>query len=199
MTPKLVIMSKAPEMGRVKTRLARDVGKSEALRFYRSQTRSLIRRLGHDPRWQTLIAVSPLAALYEEDFWPEEVPRVWQGEGDLGARMGLMMEGLPQGPIVIIGCDIPAIRPAHIAKAFKALGRHDAVFGPAEDGGYWLVGLKRFPNVRKIFSDVRWSTPHALEDTLANLKDARLAFLETLPDIDTGADLKRWRKEQRNI
>lgn len=184
-------------MGRVKTRLARDAGQGEALRFYRSQTLSLIRCLGRDPRWQTRIAVSPLAALHEEGFWPEDVPRVWQGGGDLGDRMGLMMEGLPAGPVVIIGCDIPAIRPAHIAEAFKALGCHDAVFGPAEDGGYWLVGLKRFPKVRKIFSDVRWSTFHALEDTLANLKDARIAFLETLHDIDTGADLQRWRKEQR--
>lgn len=184
-------------MGRVKTRLARDAGQGDAQRFYRSQTLSLIRRLGRDPRWQTLIAVSPLAALHEEGFWPEDVPRVWQGEGDLGDRMGLMMEGLPPGPVVIVGCDIPAIRPAHIAEAFKALGRHDAVFGPAEDGGYWLVGLKRFPKVPEIFGNVRWSSPHALEDTLANLKGRRVAFLETLPDVDTGADLKRWRQEQR--
>ena len=189
----LVVMSKAPRIGAAKTRLARDIGGVEALRFYRSNTANLLRRLGGDPRWQTVIAGAPDAALEDGGFWPDDLPRVSQGGGDLGARMDKMMQCLPPGPVVLIGCDSPDVSASHIAAAFKALGNHEAVFGPAEDGGYWLVGLKRRPHVRKIFGNVRWSTEHALADTRANLTGARVALLETLTDIDTGADFARWK------
>ena len=72
-----------------------------------------------------------------------------------------------------------------------ALGAHDAVFGPAEDGGFWLVGFRRPRPLSSAFTDVRWSGPHALEDTLANLAGARIAFAPTLSDVDTGADYRR--------
>ncbi len=190
----LVVMSKAPRMGNVKTRLAKDIGASEALRFYKTNTRDLLRRVGDDPRWTTVIAAAPDVAAPESGFWPDEMPRVPQGGGDLGTRMDRVMKSMPPGPVVLIGCDIPNVTDAHIARAFDALGNHDAVFGPAEDGGYWLVGLKRFPRVRSIFDNVRWSTEHALSDTRANLKGARVALLDTLPDIDTGADYARWKR-----
>ena len=83
------------------------------------------------------------------------------------------------------GSDIPAMRPAHIAQAFKLLGSADAVFGRAPDGGYWLVGLRRVPRVLKPFADVRWSGPNTLADTLANLAGKRVAFAATLSDVDT--------------
>jgi glycosyltransferase A (GT-A) superfamily protein (DUF2064 family) len=86
--------------------------------------------------------------------------------------------------MVIIGTDIPGITPAHIAQAFRLLGRHDAVFGPADDGGYWLVGLKRRPRLPHPFTSVRWSSPHALADTLANLEGTTVAFVATLSDVD---------------
>ncbi len=189
----LVVMSKAPRMGRVKTRLAKDIGATEALRFYKTNTGELLRNVGSDPRWTTVIAAAPDIAAPEEGFWPDEMPRVPQGEGDLGQRMDGVMKMMPPGPVVLIGCDIPNVTDTRIARAFKALGNHDAVFGPAEDGGYWLVGLKRFPRVPSIFSNVRWSTDHALADTRANLQGARVALLDTLPDIDTGADYVRWK------
>lgn len=194
----LVVMSKAPRIGAVKTRLARDIGGVEALRFYRSNTANLLRRLGRDPRWETVIAGAPDVLLEEDGFWPHALPRVSQGQGDLGDRMDLMMQSLPPGPVVLIGCDSPDVSSTHIAAAFKALGNHDAVFGPAEDGGYWLVGLKRRPHVRKIFRAVRWSSEHTLADTRANLVGARVALLETLTDIDTGADLARWKASNGN-
>ncbi|WOF73133.1 TIGR04282 family arsenosugar biosynthesis glycosyltransferase [Parvibaculaceae bacterium PLY_AMNH_Bact1] len=186
-------MSKAPRMGNVKTRLAKDIGAAEALRFYKTNTVELLRNVGSDPRWATVIAAAPDVSAPETGFWPDEMPRVPQGEGDLGARMDGVMQIMPLGPVVLIGCDIPNVTDTRIAAAFKALGNHDAVFGPAEDGGYWLVGLKRFPRVRSIFGNVRWSTEHALADTRANLKGARVALLDTLPDIDTGADYERWK------
>jgi glycosyltransferase A (GT-A) superfamily protein (DUF2064 family) len=95
-----------------------------------------------------------------------------------------MMERMPLGPVVIVGTDVPGIMPAHIAEAFRSLGRHDAVFGPAVDGGYWLVGLKRRPRLLIPFARVRWSSPHALADTLANLEGRALAFVATLSDVD---------------
>ncbi|WP_420561082.1 TIGR04282 family arsenosugar biosynthesis glycosyltransferase [Tepidicaulis sp.] len=197
MTPQLVIMSKLPRLGQVKTRLARDIGAVEALRFYKTASAALMRKLGQDPRWQTLLAVAPDSAVDEPGFFPPHLPLVAQGGGDLGARMGHLMRSLAPGPIVMIGGDIPDIESRHIAAAFKALGSHDAVFGPAEDGGYWLVGLKRFPRVPEIFGQVRWSSETTLDDTLANLKGARVALLEALPDIDTGADFHAWRKKAK--
>jgi len=194
----LVVMSKAPLMGAVKTRLARDIGSVEASRFYRTNTQGLLRRVGNDPRWATVIAGAPDAHLNDTGFWPDALPRVSQGQGDLGARMGSLMRDMPPGPVVLIGCDIPDVTPAHIAKAFRALGNNDAVFGPAEDGGYWLVGLKRRPHVKEIFAHVRWSSEHALGDTLFNLKDARVALLDVMPDIDTGDDLARWKSAHRD-
>ena len=116
-----------------------------------------------------------------------------QGDGDLGVRMQRLFERLPPGPVVVIGSDIPAIRPAHIAEAFRLLGGADAVFGPAQDGGYWLVGLKRTPRVLAPFADVRWSGPHALSDTRANLKGSRVALAARLGDVDTAEDLQRER------
>ena len=87
----------------------------------------------------------------------------------------------------------------HIARAFEALGRADTVLGPAEDGGYWLVGMKRFPRVTEIFEDVRWSSEHTLADTKANIERAglTLALADTLNDVDTGADYRRWKAAER--
>lgn len=193
--PQLVIMAKQPLIGRVKTRLARDIGHAEALRFFRSASESLIRRVGRDPRWQTVIAVSPDRAVHETGIWPEDLPRVGQGEGDLGHRMGSLFRDLPPGPVIIIGADIPAIGKKQVAAAFDALGRSDTVIGPAEDGGYWLIGMKRRPRVREIFEGVRWSSEHAMEDTLKNIRRQKMSVttLERLRDVDTGADLARWR------
>jgi glycosyltransferase A (GT-A) superfamily protein (DUF2064 family) len=92
--------------------------------------------------------------------------------------------------VLIVGTDVPGITPSHIARAFRLLGRHDAVFGPAADGGYWLVGLRRRPRIMRIFANVRWSGPHALADTLANLDGRAVAFVATLSDVDDAKDLR---------
>ncbi len=94
------------------------------------------------------------------------------------------------GPACVIGADIPGITAQHIAQAFQALGGNDAVFGPAPDGGYWLIGLKhprRQPP--SLFQGVRWSTGHALADTKCSLPDYRIADLASLADVDEVADL----------
>ncbi|MEN8195344.1 MAG: DUF2064 domain-containing protein, partial [Pseudomonadota bacterium] len=102
--------------------------------------------------------------------------------------------------VVIVGSDIPDVAPAHIDRAFAALGGHDTVFGPAVDGGYWLVGARRRPRTPgDLFSGVRWSTPHALGDTLANLGGASHALVDTLEDIDTRAAFEHWRALHRGL
>jgi glycosyltransferase A (GT-A) superfamily protein (DUF2064 family) len=103
--------------------------------------------------------------------------------------MQRLLDRAPPGPAVIIGTDVPHITRAHIWAAFRLLGRHDAVLGPAEDGGYWLIGLRRRPRILRPFRGVRWSTPHALSDTLANLHGRSVAEVAALFDVDTAADL----------
>jgi len=186
----LVVLAKAPRCGAVKTRLARDIGAVAATGFARRTLANICRRLARDPRWSTLIAVSPDTAI-GSGIWPGGVLLIPQGLGNLGARMQRPFDGLPPGPVVIIGTDIPEISAPRIAAAFRLLGSHDAVFGPAEDGGYWLVGLRRSPRVPAIFSNVRWSSAHTLKDTLANLGPWRCAILETLGDVDDGESHRR--------
>lgn len=191
MTPQLYIMVKEPHPGRVKTRLGRDLGYTRAAWWFRHQTRALIRRLSRDPRWQTVLAVSPDAEGLTSRVWPAHVIRQPQGSGTLGDRMARILRSAPAGPVLIIGADIPGITPAHIAKAFRALGHHDTVFGPAPDGGYWLIGLKNTKAVPPhLFDGVRWSTEHALADTQAALGGFRVAYVDVLQDVDGIEDLR---------
>ncbi len=189
----LVVFVKAPRIGTVKTRLAAGIGPVAAWRFYRGVTDGLLRTVADEPRWQTLLAVTPDAFQRRGRYWPRRIARIGQGRGDLGRRMGAVMATRPPGPVVIVGSDIPELRHRHVAEAFAALETCDAVFGPAADGGYWLVGLKRRPLRPDIFRDVRWSTEHALADTLRNLSpDCRVAMLQTLNDVDTVDDYRRY-------
>ncbi len=189
----LVIMAKRPEAGRVKTRLARQVGTAEALRVYRTVLGRTLRELSGDGRWQTWIAVAPDVAVYDA-VWPDGVHLIAQGSGNLGARMQRMFNVLPGGPVAIIGSDVPGVARRDIAAAFGKLGGHDAVFGPAPDGGYWLVGARRAPRVPDMFVGVRWSSEHSLADTMANLKGKRLAMVREIADLDEAGDYLRWRK-----
>lgn len=188
----LVVMVKDPRAGRVKTRLGREIGMVPAAWWMRQQLRTLLRRL-RDPRWQIWLAVAPDPAVTSRAF-PPDLPRVPQGPGNLGDRMGRLLrhgpDGHAKGPTLIIGADIPGITPAHIWRAFRALGDHDAVIGPAPDGGYWLIGTAaRRPPPPGLFHNVRWSSADALADTLATLPGWRIAQVDTLSDVDTAADL----------
>lgn len=182
----LFVFTRLPRMGAGKRRLAADIGAMEALRFQRTCLGMLIRRLGRDRRWTTIVALTPVGRAR----WPVGVRVQAQPRGDLGERMTTTMQSAPAGPVVLVGSDIPGIRPAHIAAAFAALGRHGAVLGPASDGGFWLIGLRRRPRFVDPFQRVRWSTPEAGADTLANLTGLGCELVATLDDIDTGADYR---------
>lgn len=190
MKPTLVIMLKEPRPGRVKTRLGRGIGMVGAAWWFRHQVSSLLRELA-DPHWQILLAVSPDVDGAKSRVWPARFQRIQQGRGDLGDRMGRLFRGLPPGPVVIIGADIPNIKKSNIRAAFRVLGQHQAVIGPAPDGGYWLIGLKRVARPpATLFEGVRWSSEHALADTLKSLGTYSVAMIEPKQDVDTLDDLR---------
>ena len=184
----LIVFTRPPRYGRGKRRLAADIGDLAALRFQQAMLARTLRRLGRDLRWQIWLFVTP-----EPKRWPRGIPRRLQSRGDLGRRMEQALRGLPAGPRVLIGSDIPGVERRHIAGAFRALGAADAVFGPAADGGYWLVGLRHAGAAPGLFDAVRWSTRHALADTLANLQQGRYALVDRLADVDDGPAHAGWR------
>ncbi|PIB22874.1 hypothetical protein BFP76_10130 [Amylibacter kogurei] len=198
MNKHLFIMLKEPQAGRVKTRLGADMGMTRAAWWFRHQASDLIRRLSADRRWRTVLAVAPDHAGLQSRIWPNHLPKWPQGSGNLGDRMGRVFRHAPNGPVVIIGADIPNITPELIDRAFRTLGDHDAVFGPAPDGGYWLIGLKRGANAipRGLFDNVRWSSEHTLADTKATLAGASVAFIDVLQDVDHLSDLQRIKRDQ---
>jgi len=183
----LVIFTRFPRIGTGKRRLAGEIGAVQALRFQRVTLSLMFRRLGGDARWTTWLAVTPDGS----GPWPREFGIVRQGKGDLGQRMARVAKVLPPGPVLIVGSDTPGLAADAVARAFRVLDHHDAVFGPAADGGFWAVGLRRLPRFVDPFRGVRWSTEHALADTMANLPERAVATLETMEDVDDAKSLAR--------
>lgn len=186
----LVVFARRPTIGVGKRRLAAAIGDVEALRFQRGAIDGLLRRVAGDPRWRTTVAISPD---WPADWLQGRAPAMPQGDGDLGAKLTRVARRFPVGRLVIIGSDTPTLTRADIAAAFDALRSHDAVLGPARDGGYWLIGLRRAARGPLPFDGIRWSSPHTLADTRARLPGLRVATLRTLEDIDDEASLRRFR------
>jgi len=186
MKPVLVIFVKAPLMGKAKTRLAADIGKVHAQRIYRAMCAKVFRSC-QDKRWQTVLYVTPdhCADKGYGGLWPQRLPRLTQGGGGLTERSARIFTH--KGPIIAIGTDSPQIKVRDIAHGFKALKTNNAVFGPADDGGFWLIGLNG-PAELDLFENIRWSHPETLADMLTKLSGP-VASLRTLMDIDDGAAL----------
>lgn len=198
----LVIFARAPRLGRVKRRLARGIGDLAALRFYRAQLDWTIRVLAAEPRWTLWLALTPDGALDDpvaHRAAARGIRLLPQGMGDLGQRMARVLRSLPPGPAAIVGSDIPGIAPGPVSAAFDALGRHEAVFGPAPDGGYWLIGLKRVAPVPYGFLEsVRWSSAYAYADSRAGLPAGwRVARGPVLEDIDDANNYRDWMANRR--
>lgn len=173
-------------IGGAKTRLAAGIGKVMAWRAYRAMTARTLSRARDDARWQTVLAVSPDRAVSRRfgRVWPDDLARWPQGGGDLGARQARVFAR--PGAVAVIGTDAPDVTRRDIAAAFALLKRHDAVIGPATDGGYWLLALKG-PVPPGVFDDIRWSSAHTradLEARLAAFGLGQIAHLRTLADVD---------------
>jgi len=193
--PVVIIFARAPRLGAVKRRLAAGIGARGALRFYRATLAATAWSIGRDRRWRTLLAITPGGARADwTRLAPPGTPRMAQVSGDLGQRMERALAPFPR--VILIGSDIPGLGSADIAAGFRALGRADAVFGPALDGGYWLVGFGP-RRADRPFAQVRWSSSHALADTLANFHRHRVALLPPKRDVDSVEDLLATRKRRR--
>ena len=187
----VVVFAKQARIGRVKTRLAKGLGHTGALAFYRRMLARTFATATGGP-WRAVMCVSPDRAARQSRLWPARARLAMQGRGDLGQRMARAL-ARQCGPTILIGCDIPEIERGDLAAAFAALGTADIVFGPARDGGYWLVGVRAPRFVRGLFDKVRWSSAHALADTLENTK-RRVRLVRAIADIDTLDDYNAWLK-----
>lgn len=194
-------MAKAPRVGFGKSRLAAELGAAEAWRINRAlQSRTL--REARDPRWRTLLCVTPdsAVALNLPAVWPRKdlykgVVRVPQGRGDLGARMARALKDRRR--VAMIGVDCPALTRVHVAHAFAALKRAPFALGPASDGGFWLIAARDGSAAARVMEGVRWSTRHAARDVIGRLGVRNVAMLEMLRDVDTAADLRAQRSAMR--
>lgn len=204
------LMAKAPLGGRVKTRLAADIGDQNALALYvellkrvhneftdQSQGES---RLPYHCHW--FIEPQDQIARCRAEY-PGYRSYLPQSSGDLGQRMAAAFEVLftDYKTAALIGADIPDVNTEHLGQISAALETHDAVFGPTADGGYYLIGLRRmYP---ELFRDVRWSAATTLEETLRICKRSHISYtlLEPLGDLDTVADFAniRWRPESPQL
>jgi len=187
--PRLYIVAKAPIMGRAKTRLAADIGPVHAKRIYRALMAQVLRQV-QDPRWETVLAVTPPHLLGHVPDWAgiDQIPQV---KGSLSPRLAALFGR--KGPTLTIGTDCPQVTATDIADAFKALRSKDYVFGPASDGGFWLMGANG-PLPHGFFDDVRWSHERTLSD-VKKQTGGHYRELRTLTDVD---DLKALRLSRRS-
>lgn len=185
----VIVFTRNPEFGKVKTRLAKSIGNATALKVY-------IKLLQHTEK--VLSEVNYKVAVYysdtieNEDIWNKSnYSKHLQSGQDLGEKMYNAFNeqfNLNHQRVVIVGSDLFDLKPEHITDAFKALEQNDAVIGPAKDGGYYLLGMTTlFPQV---FNNKAWSSETVFDNTLKDLQNHKVEILEMLNDIDTFEDLK---------
>ena len=199
-TQALAILCKTPEKGFVKTRLAASVGDQKALEIYLDLlniTDGETRPFNSSRHLFLASAVENSvekmqSTLQQQDLFTDPKTKfvIQQGE-DLGQRMSTAFEKLFKNhqSVVLIGCDLPDLTSALIAKAFDALQNNDLVIGPSCDGGYYLIGLNK--STPDLFEEISWSTEKVLKQTLERAERLllKVQLLDQLRDIDTLEDL----------
>ncbi|MCG8634708.1 MAG: TIGR04282 family arsenosugar biosynthesis glycosyltransferase [Desulfobacterales bacterium] len=200
----LIVFLRAPEPGRVKTRLAGDVGDKRALTLYKSFAAAT---LAAADRWcDTSRSGEVLLSYYPEnklelmqDWLGRERFYLAQSGADLGRRMSnAMASAFDRGAerVVLVGTDVPQISSRHLEQAFEILHKKDVVLGPSLDGGYWLIGMNRKRFVPDIFSNVNWGSSAVFSETIGRCREYRLTRtdIEVLLDIDTLSDLEMFKR-----
>lgn len=199
MNTALIIFAKAPVAGLAKTRLMPALGAEGSARLAQQLLLHAVQQAAQLPWAALALCVSPdtthpafaQAQDLARDTGPNRLDVSLQGDGDLGQRMHrALLRGLSQHPAVLLmGTDAPGLNAAVLQEATQALLRHDAVFVPARDGGYALVGLRR--PVPELFEGMVWSTPEVMAHTRQRARQVglRWAELPALADIDEPADL----------
>ena len=184
----LIIFTKNPELGKVKTRLANAVGNKAALNIYKfllSHTVSVTKNLEVDKR------VYYSEEVPEKDIWPSETfyKRLQRG-GNLGEKMENAFQDAFNSNykrVIIIGSDLLDLTQRDLENAFLELEKNDVVIGPAEDGGYYLLGMKSLNS--DVFKNKAWSSSSVLSETLKDLEGKKIKILETRNDIDEIQDI----------
>ncbi|MBA6156153.1 TIGR04282 family arsenosugar biosynthesis glycosyltransferase [Tenacibaculum sp. S7007] len=185
----LLIFTRNPELGKAKTRLAKSVGDETALDIYKfllNRTKEITQDLTCDK------VVYYSVKVRNNDIWDAKIYQKHQQEGeDLGFRMqNAFQNSFNAGydKVMIIGSDLYDLTPNHINEAFNKLDNNDVVIGPAEDGGYYLLGMKNLqPN---IFENKAWGTETVRKDTLNDLQKVSVHLLEELNDVDVIEDIE---------
>lgn len=189
-TNALIIFTRNPELGKVKTRLAKTIGDKNALEVY-------IRLLLHTMKVTQSLDCDKFVfydtKIETNDLWLETLyEKKIQSGVDLGVRMQDAFQQifeLGYKNCIIVGSDLFDLQDYHIDEAFYKLQFSDGVIGPAEDGGYYLLGLKKV--IPSIFKNKNWGTSNILSATLKDLENYKIEFTETLNDIDTFEDLEK--------
>ncbi len=184
----ILIFTRNPELGKVKTRLAATIGDFNALEIYKILLNHTVKIVGE-------IQVSK-RVLYSEiiihnDIWD---PNIYQKKKQLGNDLGEKMrnafaEGFIDGykKIIIIGTDLFDLEVSDIENAFEKLENYDVVIGPADDGGYYLLGLKSIP--KGVFLNKNWGSNRILKDTLKDIEELNVFLLKSKNDIDIYDDI----------
>jgi rSAM/selenodomain-associated transferase 1 len=183
----LIIFVRPPEPGKVKTRLAAQIGAGKAVAIYQkllAHTKSVVMETSCDA---FVFTTETLQDDYWNDFMIEQ-----QSGNDLGEKMlhafdAIFNKGYEK--VLIIGSDCPQLSPAHIVKAFQGLDDYNVVIGSAKDGGYYLLGMKTL--TKELFKNKSWSTSSVFQQTLDTLRQLDLSCfqLETLTDVDEVKDV----------
>lgn len=193
-TIRLILFARYPVAGKAKTRLIPMVGESGAAKVHKilaQRTVATIGRVAQLRRNAQFILSYTGGALSDFCAWLDSDDIIYapQPEGDLTHRLLAMLN---PAPVMFFGSDTPDLNPDHVNDAINAMADHDVVIGPALDGGYYLIGMRRAHDM--LLRDMPWSTNQVLPITLARCKDAGLSvhMLEALSDCDMPEDLSRW-------
>ena len=186
----LLVFSKNPTLGKVKTRLAKTIGKDKALQVYKAllkKTASVLEELAVD------IHLYYSDYIEKDDLFSTIVTqkKVQTGE-QLGERMvnAFQESFISYDKVVIIGTDLWTLETQDIKNAFKALEQHSAVIGPSADGGYYLLGMTEV--IPQIFVNKQWGTSSVLPNTIEDLKSIKYYLLQEKNDVDTFSDLEEY-------
>jgi len=201
----LIVFTRLPEKGTTKTRLIPALGAKGAAELQRKMTEHILARIssaGITPELSIQIRFEGGRAKQLQSWLGPEYTYHPQGNGDLGRRMLSAFETAFQNradQVALIGTDIPGITAAIVYNAFNILEHEDLALGPAQDGGYYLIGLRRdaFKSARALFAGINWGNKSVLADTLkiAAASGLRPHLLEELADVDRPGDLRVWERE----
>jgi rSAM/selenodomain-associated transferase 1 len=184
----LIVFARNPELGKCKTRLAKTVGDENALAIYKLL-------LGHTVEITKNLNIDKYVyysnSIVKNDVWNEDIFRKKKQEGeDLGRRMDnafLDLFTVGYQKVIIIGSDMYDLNKTDLENAYSCLEKNDVVIGPASDGGYYLLGMKKL--YTQVFKNKKWGTNSVFKDTMTDLCDANVCKLQERNDIDVYNDI----------